>query len=1804
MLASLKFRHGVIILALFFGACSPGKKVNLSEKNFSDEIETRQNLVFTFDRELAPDSVLNLWDSISYISFSPDVQGSFKWISRKQIVFSPSAEFRPATAYTAKLNETILRFSTTDTEINTGEKIAFRTPYLKNTAGNAWWSLAEDEPGMIALNLSFNFNYHIDPAVISRYLEVSINNKPATFKISDHTVSPMLTVKTAAMSKELLDGCTVSYTFKPGATCQACGTGTPEAVTASINVKAPDHLEITHLEGMLDNGTGIIKVYCNQEVLAKDLPTLITISPKVKFTIETEGNGFNIMGPFEAGGSYQVAISKSLSGALGGSMQKDFTAMVPFGEMEPAIAFASSKGGYMSTLSSKKIGINITNIPKVTVRIFKIYENNIQAFMNYHRHNEYYEDEESYGYGYSDYNLSNLGDEIMNQEYETKNLSKHNGSNLLSLDFTANNQLSGIYLISVASVSDRWIKASKLISISDIGLIARQTHDEVYVFANSIKEATPIRGAKITFISTNNQQLHTAVTDNEGRAVFKAITGRHPGFSIGMITARHTGDFNYMSFKDSRVEDSRFDVGGKTNNPSGYEAFIYGDREIYRPGEKVYLNTIIRNRDMDILSKVPLKIKILMPNGREYMNIRKTLDLQGSAEASFILNTAAVTGTWSMEVYSANDVLLNSRNFSVEEFIPDRISLSSKTSSGLYATGDSVQCEVVAMNLFGTPATQRNYEMEFSLRKKTILSKKFPGHNFTVSGSDNITFNTLLRQGKTDTSGKAMEYFPLPESYSNTGLLDGRIYITVFDETGRPVNRVQQFDVSTQKVYYGIKLSDYYTVARQPMNIEVAAVDAKGNASGTSSGNLQVIRVYWETVMEQTYESRYRYVSQKREKILIDKQLTVPSNGTSFSFTPQESGEYYVRMKSAGSATWVQSEFYAYGYGYTQSNSFEVNNEGQVEMEFDKKVYEPGDNAKILFKTPFAGKLLVTVERDQVYDSFYVTTDKRSASVEIPVKEAYLPNAYITATLIRPLDEGIIPITIAHGFAPLPVEKKSNHLAVEIKVAEKSRSNTRQTITVKTQSLRDVEVTVAVVDEGIMQLKNSKTPDPYAWFYQKRALEVNAFDIYPYVLPDIKLKRSSTGGDGYDLQKRVNPLTNKRVKLVAYWSGILRTDGNGVATCSVEIPQFSGDLRVMAVAYKDKAFGSDEKHIKVSDPIVISPSMPRFLSPGDTLIMPVTITNTTGKKQSVTVSIEKTGPLSISGAASRSIQINANQEQRPVFEMVTAKVPGEAQVTIKVNNGLETFSDKTDITIRPPASLQKISGAGEIGAGTTQNIAMTNNFVVNSRSAKIIISKSPVVQFSDQLSYLLSYPYGCVEQTVSAAFPQLYYTSLAKAVTNKPGVVIKISENVNAAIRKLQSMQQYNGALSYWPGGNEPSWWGSAYAFHFLQEARKAGYEVPAGTTDKLNAYLGLQVKKHPVETYYYYNEKGFDSKKIIPSKDIFYSLYLMALYTKADLATMNYYRAKFDELALDSKYLLAASYMACGDRNAYNLLLPKLFEGETAKQSTGGNFYSYIRDEALALNALLETDPSNLQIGSMVKHLSSQLRTEKYLNTQERAFSFLALGKFMKLAASTNATATITVSGKSVGEFKNEDLVITKGITAGSVSIQTTGNGKLFYFWEMEGLTSDGSFKEEDSYLQVRKTFYNRFGQPLKDLRNVKQNELVVVGISLVNLQRNLVENIVITDILPAGIEIENPRVASVPELAWITNNDVPDHFDIRDDRINYFTSISDKPKNFYYLARAVSTGNFVMGPVSADAMYDGSYHSYNGAGRMIINP
>ncbi|RZK33694.1 MAG: alpha-2-macroglobulin family protein, partial [Hymenobacter sp.] len=616
-----------------------------------------------------------------------------------------------------------------------------------------------------------------------------------------------------------------------------------------------------------------------------------------------------------------------------------------------------------------------------------------------------------------------------------------------------------------------------------------------------------------------------------------------------------------------------------------------------------------------------------------------------------------------------------------------------------------------------------------------------------------------------------------------------------------------------------------------------------------------------------------------------------------------------------------------YGSGDTAGNSFEVNTEGEVTIEADKPKYEPGETAQLLLKTPFPGRVLVTVERNRVLDHFYVDTDQKSAQVRVPIRAGYAPNVYITATAIRPITDNSLPLTVARGFVPLTVEKPGTRLAVSLKAASLSRSQTFQTIEVRTAP--KAQVTLAIVDEGILQRKDYRTPDPYGYFYQKRALEVSAFDIYPFLLPE--LGTSSSGGDAADLARRTSPVPSRRVKLVAKWSGLLTADANGLVQYKVRVPQFSGALRVMAVAYKDDAFANAEQTMKVADPVVISTALPRFMSPGDTIDVPVTLTNTTNANVYMKTVIKlnellQSVPSAYEGGfdgipmrkvipSSLTVLVRPNTENHVAFRIKAGQATGNSIVTVTTTGmkGMtETFSETIELPVRPAAPLEKRTGSGEVAAGTPARLDLRTDFLPSSLRSKMLLSRSPLTQFSKSLDYLLQYPYGCLEQTVSAAFPQLYFGDLAATLNQKPGPHVQRynpNYHVQEAIRKIESMQLYNGSLSYWPGGDYDNWWATAYAAHFLLEAKQAGFAVNQNLLDKVLTYMQFRVKQRETDKYQYFDVSNIARERLIAKREITYSLYVLALAGRQDAVALNYYKANRPLLTADGRFLLACTY-------------------------------------------------------------------------------------------------------------------------------------------------------------------------------------------------------------------------------------------------------------------------------------------------------
>lgn len=1794
---------------IFLSSCKKNV-TTLSFTNAKGEVPLLGNLVFRFNHSLAKDSMLNAWDSTDYISFEPAIAGRFRWEGPDELVFSPSQPLNPATTYKAKIKNAVLKFSKYNS-VKNGDKIAFHTPDLTLDNSQIIW-IGESSTSAIP-QVDMFFNYRVNPEDLKGKLKVEVEGKKADFNIITITPDNKISIRIIGIKAEDKD-IDAKVIIAKGLKPEKGNTSTADAITSSMIIPSPYVVTIQNVESEHDGMEGVVRITTSQQLTGESLKSFLKFDPDLAYTVEANDYGFTLRSDkFDTEKSYALVITKGLRGKIGGVMKEDYSSGVAFGELEAGISFTNNKAVYLSKKGGKNIEVQITNVPKVKLIISKIYENNLLFAQRYGYEPQEkrsgpgyasYEGEENYSDEYSGSDIM-LGDVIYEKEIDTRSLPKSGAGRILNFSQFEDRlpDFKGVYHIVIRSVEDYWVKDSRYISLSDLGLIAKEGQDKIYIFTNSIKSAKPVNGVNVSVYSTNNQLIGTGATDKDGVAEIPYSKKDFSGFKPAMIIAKTADDFNYMPFNNTGVNTSRFDVGGKRSNPSGFDAFVYAERDVYRPGEKINFSVILRDAQWKTTGDVPLKMKFLMPNGKELKSFRKSLNEEGSLEGSIDIAGAAITGSYILEVYTSTDILLASKNFSVEEFVPDRIRVNAKLDKEYLRSGEVAKLSINALNFFGPPAANRKYETEIQVKQKYFSAKNFDGYDFSLA-NQNTFFDKQVKEGITDAAGNAVIEYTVPVIYANMGALQTSFYTTVFDETGRPVSRATTVDIFTQDVFFGIKQDwFYYYPLNQPIKFNLVAINKDGNAT-SSTARVEVIKHEYRTVLTKS-GTYFRYESQKQDKLMTEQQISVNKN-TVYTYIPRSPGDYEVKVYLPGANNYVSRSFYSYGSYGSNNNSFEVNNEGNIAIEIDKKSYLTGETVKALFKTPFSGKMLVTTETDHIVSHRYIDVSNRTASIDLKLTADHLPNFYITATLIKPHEVSDIPLTVAHGFKNVTVEDKSRKMDVKIDAKKIVRSKTHQKVIVKASP--GSFVTLSAVDNGVLQVSEFKTPNPYDYFYQKKALQVSAFDLYPLLFAEVRAKLSSTGGDGgIDMDKRSNPMPAKRIKVVSYWGGIKKANSSGVAEFEFDIPQFSGELRLMAVSYKGQSFGAADNTMTVADPIVVSTALPRFLSPGDTVNVPVTLTNTTDKAANVTATIGVEGPMKVVGGNSQSINLAAKGEGRATFKVVADPTISVGKVTVTVSGMGEKFTDATEISVRPPSTLQKYTGSGSIAGGTTQKVNIDlSDFIAGSTNYSLVVSRSPAVELGEQLKYLVQYPYGCTEQTVSAAFPQIYYGDLSDLMQlskqqNLPiGQAGKLNANSNImeAIRKIKMRQLYNGAITLWDGEGKEDWWTTIYSTHFLLEARKAGFDVDNSLLETMLNYINNRLKNKETITYYYNRDQN---KKIAP-KEVAYGLYVLALSGRTNVPAMNYYKANTSILALDSRYLLAAAYATAGDRKSFTAMLPASFSGEESVAQTGGSYYSDVRDEAIALNALIDVDPGNAQVGTMVKHVADKLKARKYLSTQERAFAFLALGKHGRAANNSTATAEIKVNGKVIAKVDGGQWTgDMKALGNNNVEILTKGNGRLYYFWQAEGISASGAYKQEDSYLKVRKRFYDRNGKAITT-NTFKQNDLIIIGITLERSFTTPIENVVITDLLPAGFEIENPRTKEIPGMDWIKDAMTPTALDVRDDRIHFFVDANSNKQTYYYAVRAVSPGNYKMGPVSADAMYNGEYHSYHGAGLVKV--
>jgi len=1783
-----------VITVAFFSCSNNGVKV----VRFSPQGEIKNLTTFKveFSENLAPQSVQDKWVDDEYISFEPKIEGKFKWTSGNTLIFSPDVPLQPIQSYKAEITDKVLFGKDVSLKSYTYE---FRTQDFDVTKVDFFWTHIPNEQYQIGIKANIYFDYPVNPGMLKDYLSFTKDGQELNnFNIMTDKTSDIIAVDLGNIQQTNKEQ-KLSVVVKEGLMSVIGKKGLQD--NREFNYKLPPltRLAITGVTSGLSDNKKWIEVSTTQRVDDNKLKDYVKLSPQKEVTFYVNEHSFRMEGSFDNLQNIDLVIKKGLPGLYGGELASEFEQQVTFANLEPSLSFTDPKGKYLMLSGQRNLELSAVNIPGVDVEVSQIYKNNVLFFLRQYNRYNYYDD---YYYNYAPYYDINAYGHLLYRE-KKKLINSPNSLEKFSvnLDTIRNNKLKGIFVVNVTSTEDRWRRASKMLALSDLGIIAKKSSDQLLVFVNSIATTEPVSNVAITLISSNNQTILTGKTNSGGVASFKNLKQSLKDFAPRVITAEKGDDFNFIDLYETGVETSRFDVGGRTEYTPGYKTFLYGDRQLYRPGEQVHLSGIVRDDFTNVIKNVPVSVKIISPTGKVYNEFKLNLNDQGSFDIAFKMETYAQTGQYRAEVYTGSGNLIGVYNFNVEDFVPDKIRVTLKTEKKDIKPGSSNNIKINAEYLFGAKASGLRYETDFQLRHRTFVSKKYSAYDFGNSSFKNPNIPNSYVKGNLDNEGNADVKYTAPADLKSSGIVSCYAFVSVFGLSGRTVNRMASFDIYPDTAFIGIKSPGYYFGTNETINFKAVAVDKNDNTLKVFKADVKLVKLEWHTVLKKNSSGRYVYASEKQDVVQWEKEIDLSGGEKNIPVVVSRNGDYELRISSKNSDYYQYTGFYAYGWYSTTASSFQVDKEGRVDIVFDKKSYEPGEKAKILFTTPFAGKMLVTMERNGIYFYKYVEVTSRSTQLEVKMDEDYIPNVYVTATLFRKHTANqSIPFLVAHGFASIKVERKSRHLPVNIIAPEKIKPGANQEITVKTSAQKDIYVTLAAVDEGILQIKNYKTPDPYAFMYAKRPLGVNSFDLYKLLLPEI-ITLKSTGGDevAKQLQKRTNPVTTTRFKLLAVWSGILKSNSSGEIKVPLKIPEdFNGEVRLMAVAYDGNRFGSADKKMKVSNDLIIEPQIPRFLAPKDSLVMPVSVINTTDSPANTTVELNVEGPLNIVSSSSQRIHIDAHATTTVTFAITTGEQIGTGKILLKTS-GFAKAVNETDIAVRPASPYYTDNFSGQIRNNDKIDLPPAEDYLTGTTNCELTISKFPALKFAKFLKYLVGYPYGCVEQTTSKLFPQLYFEDLAKLVAPQYYKTTTPVYFVQEGIRKLESMQLNDGSLSFWQGGTWSNWWGTVYAAHFLVEAKKAGFNVSDNVMNKLLDYLGRKARQRATYNYYYYHNNSVTVTKIA-DKEIIYSLYVLADAGRGDISTMNYYKSKPDLVSNDCKYLLAGAYALMDKWPAYYEIVPNKFIPEKAVRLTGGSFDSEARADAIMLNVLLEVDPSNKQIPFMIKYLTGMMGS--IYSTQDRSFAFLALGKAAKLGAFYNMVVDVYADGKKVGAYNGKDVTLKINPAAKSITLQGSKQGTVYYFYNIRGVKK-GNIKQFDSKIKIRRSYYDfRTGDPIIN-NHFYQGQLLVCRIDMTGGEVSA-DNVVISDLLPSGFEIDNPRLSETPQLSKDYKSTMNiQYMDIRDDRMILFTKSKRFTKDtFYYLIRVVNKGKFVLPVISAEAMYDGEISSVNGAGIVYV--
>ena len=1792
-------------------------------------ISSNSSIKIKLSNELNTPTELNTEIKDKLISFSPEIEGTLIWKDAQNLEFKPKARLTPGQKYKAtfhlnnliEVKKELKEFDFSFEVIQ--QSVQFNPNELKSYNSNDF--------NFYSLSGSIGSADYIDSKEIEKTLSAKLNNKNINIKWVHNE---------KGTSHQFLIDSIERHSSSTGnliLNCDANSLNINYMSKKEYKIPQKNNFELLSVLTGNDDEQFVDCVFSNPINESQSLQGLIDLSANkdVKYII---ANNHILIYPTLTENLTQIlTVNQGVKDSKGQDISKKSEHSIVFKEIKPAVRFVGN-GNILPSTNSLTIPFETVNLKAVDVKIIRIYENNILQFLQSNDLNggnqlaqvgkkiiekrinlgisnpenlslwqksaldisslikpepgAIYRVTFSFKKAYANYpclgESSNFEMEEIksNEELETDNeyfgyyydeyeydyySEEGDGSGWEDRDNPCKDYYYKQY--------DR--KISKNILASDLGITFKKGNDGSYfVVATDIVTTKPLNKVKIELYDYQKQLIESNETNSDGQVFIS------PKSKPYFLVAKKNNQRAYLRLDEGSVLSlSMYDVGGDQIK-KGIKGFIYGERGVWRPGDSLFLNFILEDKTNTLPENHPVVFSLTNPQGQLVKKLVSNKGINGFYNFTCATDKNSPTGFWNAEV-KVGSVKFN-KLIRIETIMPNRLKIELHAGDDKLLVNNNTQNVTLHTNwLTGAKAKNLAANINVVLSNNQTNFEKFSKYNFNDVTNRFETQNITLFDGKVDENGNTS--MPLNFEISNApGFLKANFTTRVYEPGGTfSIDRFS-IDYSPYTNYVGIKLPSgesnsgiLYT--GKSHQISIATVNYLGKATNRSNIKFELYKLNWHWWWDQYNDDVANFISDEYHKP-IQTDVINTSNGlgkVNINIKENDWGRYLIRVIDTESGHSCSQIVYFDWSNWMERDGGEnkiVNN--LLHFTTDKVKYKTNEEAIVNIPTPQGGRALITVENgSKVLQAHWLETEKGNTQFKLKITDEMAPNVYIHVSLIQQHSRlNDLPIRL-YGVVPINIDNPETHLKPIIKMPEVLMPEKNVSIQISESNNKEMAFTIAMVDEGLLDITRFKTPNPHNVFYAKEALGVKTWDIFDNVIGAFgaDLERIlSIGGDGSEMGDD-GAKANRFKPMVRFFGPYYLKKGEN-KTINFNMPLYVGSLRTMVIAGNKGAYGFAEKTTPVKAPIMLLGNLPRVLSVTEEIKFPISVFGGDKSIGKTDLKIECNGLVQVVGPNQKSIQLGKDDEKLVWFNLKVKNATGIAKVKVTANGAGYTTNYEAELDVRNPNPYQTNVKDFYVEANKTIEGSYTATGITGTNKGVLEISTIPPINLDERLHYLISYPHGCIEQTTSQVFAQLYLPEIMDLTATQKK---EIDLNIKAGINEIRKFQTAVGGFSYWQGTADVQDWATSYAGHFLILAEKKGYTLPSGLKSKWLKFMQTTANDFDILKNTF---NRFDELQA-------YRLYVLALSGNASVGAMNRLR-EYKSLGNNSKWLLASAYASIGQISEAEKLIA------SAKKQVGiytfdyNTFGSSDRDEALILDALCGLNKKQ-QAFIQIKKVAGFLASKKWLSTQTTAYGLVAISNFITKYGDPSAMQTkVYINGKdfetkgnsSINQF-NLDL---KTTPKGNYKITNNGKGILYARLITRGKPNIGTEIAENNNLKIEIVYKDRAGNNI-DVTELEQGKDIVMNVSIYNLGMvGDIKNIALMSYIPGGWEIQNSRL---DEDDILNASNVFTYQDIKDDKVlTYFDLNAGQSKTFNIGLTAAYEGKFYLPAINVEAMYDNS--------------